>query len=75
MTIIDNNKCPNHICDGKIKIKYLSKNLDYKKLILVAQQIVMKNHQSTSAQNVKLFSLNSFSKLIKIKLRRPIKML
>ena len=32
MTIIDNNKCPNHICDGKIKIKYLSKNLDYKKI-------------------------------------------
>ncbi|ARJ47517.1 class I SAM-dependent methyltransferase [Candidatus Pelagibacter sp. RS39] len=32
MTITNNNKCPNHICDGKIKIKYFSKNLDYKKI-------------------------------------------
>ena len=32
MTITDNNKCPNHICDGEIRIKYLSKKLDYKKI-------------------------------------------
>ena len=32
MTITNNYKCPNHICDGKIKIKYFSKNLDYKKI-------------------------------------------
>ncbi len=32
MTTTDNNKCPNHICDGEIKIKYFSGNLDYKKI-------------------------------------------
>ena len=32
MTTIDNNKCPNHICDGEIKIKYFSGKLDYKKI-------------------------------------------
>ena len=32
MTIIDNYKCPNHVCDGKIKIKYFSDDLDYKKI-------------------------------------------
>ena len=32
MTITENNKCPNHICDGKIRIKYFSRNLNYKKI-------------------------------------------
>ncbi len=32
MTVAENNKCPNHICDGEIKIKYFSGNLDYKKI-------------------------------------------
>tara|TARA_X000000950_G_scaffold129114_1_gene161279 strand:- start:9916 stop:10824 length:909 start_codon:yes stop_codon:yes gene_type:complete len=32
MTITKNNKCPNHMCDGQIKIKYSSKNFDYKKI-------------------------------------------
>ena len=32
MAITNNNKCPNHICDGEIKIKYFSGNLDYKKI-------------------------------------------
>ncbi len=32
MTIIENNKCPNHICDGKIKIKYFFGNLNHKKI-------------------------------------------
>ena len=50
----------NHICDGKIKIKYLSKNLDYKKINFSCTTDSYENHQSTSAQNVKLFSLNSF---------------
>ena len=32
MTTVENNKCPNHICDGQIKIKYFSRDLDYKKI-------------------------------------------
>ncbi len=32
MTITDNNKCPNHVCDGKIKVKYFSSDLDHKKI-------------------------------------------
>ena len=32
MTITGNNKCPNHICDGKIKIKYSFGDLDHKKI-------------------------------------------
>ena len=32
MTITKNDKCPNHICDGEIKIKYFSGNFDYKKI-------------------------------------------
>jgi len=32
MTITHDNKCPNHICNGKIKMKYFSTNLDHKKI-------------------------------------------
>tara|TARA_B100000989_G_scaffold269050_1_gene224198 strand:- start:1902 stop:2810 length:909 start_codon:yes stop_codon:yes gene_type:complete len=32
MTVMNNYKCPNHICNGEIKIKYFSENLDYKKI-------------------------------------------
>ena len=32
MTITDNNKCPNYMCDGKIKIKYSFGDLDYTKI-------------------------------------------
>ncbi len=32
MAITENNKCPNHLCDGKIRIKYFSRNLNYKKI-------------------------------------------
>ena len=32
MTITHYKKCPNHICNGKIKMKYFSKNLDHKKI-------------------------------------------
>ena len=30
MTIIDNNKYPNHICNGKIKLKYFFGDLNQK---------------------------------------------
>ena len=32
MTITHYKRCPNHICNGKIKMKYFSKNLDHKKI-------------------------------------------
>ena len=32
MAITENNKCPNHLCDGKVRIKYFSGNLNYKKI-------------------------------------------
>ncbi len=32
MTIIENYKCPNHKCDGEIKIKYFFGNLNHKKI-------------------------------------------
>ena len=32
MTIVNTNKCPNHICDGEIKIKYFFGDLNYKKI-------------------------------------------
>ena len=32
MTVININKCPNHICDGDIKIKYFFGDLNYKKI-------------------------------------------
>tara|TARA_B100001057_G_scaffold495411_1_gene594381 strand:- start:4838 stop:5752 length:915 start_codon:yes stop_codon:yes gene_type:complete len=32
MTITDNNKCPNHICHGKIKMKYSFGDLDHNKI-------------------------------------------
>ena len=32
MTIVDKNKCPNHVCDGKIQIKYFFGDLNYKKI-------------------------------------------
>ena len=32
MTTTDNKKCPNHMCDGKIKMKYSFGELDHKKI-------------------------------------------
>ena len=32
MSITGNNKCPNHICDGKIKVRYHFGDLDHKKI-------------------------------------------
>jgi len=32
MTTANFNKCPNHVCDGKIKIKYFFGDLNYKKI-------------------------------------------
>jgi len=32
MTVVNIDKCPNHICDGEIKIKYFFGNLNYKKI-------------------------------------------
>ena len=42
MIISDKNRCPNHICDGDVKIKYLV-ILIMKKLILIVQQTPIQN--------------------------------
>ncbi len=32
MIISDNNRCPNHICDGEVKIKYFFGNINHEKI-------------------------------------------
>ena len=60
MTTVENNKCPNHICDGQIKIKYFSRDLDYKKINFSCTTDTYENLQFMNVLNVKLFSPNHF---------------